>query len=248
MTGGVAVSTYVSPHTIIASPFFGLAAGRAIVSVADLSRHCFRVYAGGGGFRRLLAGRAHRSVLGESFLGRITEMLRMELGVGLKPLFRRAVLMFLKIRDEIIEDIGEVVFETVVADKAFRPYEEAGAPLGDESDADRGIDKPCGEKGVQLIERILQFRPGVEELRFAAVQWLDDTLNVFLNVPVPKGLVPVQFREFVNVERAIRDAFHGSLGHPMPTRENVLRELQGLREGGLGHTWLVNSYTQTLCP
>ena len=72
----------------------------------------------------------------------------MKLSVGLEPLLWRAVLMLLEIRDEIIEDIREVVFETVVADKAFRPNEEAGAPLGYEGDSDRSIDEPCGEESV----------------------------------------------------------------------------------------------------
>lgn len=144
--------------------------------------------------------------------------------------------MLLKVGDEIIEDIREIVFESIVADKAFGPYKEARTSLGDKGRADRGVNEPRRKEGIQFVERILEFRSCVEKLRLAAIQWLDDTFNVLLNIPIPQGLIPMQFRKFVNVERTVCNTLHRRLGHPMPTRENVLRELQGLHEGGLGHT------------
>ena len=92
----------------------------------------------------------------------------MELSIGLEPLRRRAILMLLKVRDEIIEDIGEVVFKMIIADEMLSPDEEAGASLGDEGNSDIGVNEPRG-KGIQFIESILKLRTCVEELRFAAI-------------------------------------------------------------------------------
>lgn len=93
----------------------------------------------------------------------------MELGIGLEPLFRRAILMLLKVRDEIIEDGSEVVFKTIVADETLSPDEETGASLGDEGNSDRGVNEPRGKESVQFIESILELCSCVEELRFAAI-------------------------------------------------------------------------------
>jgi len=109
------------------------------------------------------------SVLGKGFLGRIPEVLYIELSIGLEPLLRQAILMLLKVCDEIIEDIREVVFKTIVADKVLSPDEEASAPLGDEGNLDRGVNEPRGKKGIQFIENILELRSCVEELGFAAI-------------------------------------------------------------------------------
>lgn len=172
----------------------------------------------------------------------------MEFGIGLEPLFRGTILMLLKVRDEIIENVGEVVFKTVVADESFGPYKEAGASLRDKGDTDRGVDEPRGKEGVQFIESVLEFRSSVEELRLTAIERLDDALDVLLDIPIPQGLIPMQFRKFVDIKRTVCNSFHSGLGHPVPTRENVMRELQGLHKGVLGHTWLVGTRPKTLAP
>ena len=109
------------------------------------------------------------SVLGKGFLGRVPEVLCMELGIGLEPLLRWAILMLLKVRDEIIEDIGEVVFKTIIADETLSPDEEAGTSLGDEGNSDRGVNEPRGKEGIQFVESILELRSCVEKLGFAAI-------------------------------------------------------------------------------
>jgi hypothetical protein len=43
-------------------------------------------------------------------------VLGVQFGISLEPLIGGAVLVFLKIRDEIIEEVGKVVLETVIAD------------------------------------------------------------------------------------------------------------------------------------
>jgi hypothetical protein len=132
----------------------------------------------------------------------------MKLGIGLEQLIRGAVLMLLKIPDEVIEDLNEVILKTVVADDTFGPYNEARAPLGNKSNTDRGINTPRGKEGVQFIEGILELCSRVEELRLAAIQRLGDALNVPLNVPIPQGLIAVQFRKFVYIERTLCDILH----------------------------------------
>jgi len=115
----------------------------------------------------------------------------MKFGIGLEPLVRGTVLMLLKVRDEVIKDVGEVILKTVVADETFGPYDETWAPLWGKGNTDRGVNKPCGKEGVQFIEGILELRSCMEELRFAAIQWLDDALDVLLNIPIPQGLITV---------------------------------------------------------
>ena len=172
----------------------------------------------------------------------------MELSVGLEPLLWRTILMLLEVRDEVIKDSGKVIFKTIIADKAFGPDKEARGSLRDKGGADGSINEPRGKEGIQFIKGILEFCSCVKELRLAAIQWLNDALDVLLNVPIPQGLIPMQFRKFVDVEVTVCDTLHCRLGHPMPARENILRELQGLHEGVLGCTWLVKAWAKTLGP
>ena len=43
-------------------------------------------------------------------------MLCMKFGIGLKPLVWGTVLMLLEVRNEIVEDVDEVILKTIVAD------------------------------------------------------------------------------------------------------------------------------------
>jgi hypothetical protein len=101
------------------------------------------------------------------------------------------------------------------------------------------------KESIQLIEGILELRSGMEELRFTAIQGLNYTLNVLLNLSISQGLVAMQFRKFIDVEGAVCNTLHCRLGNSMPTRENVLRELQGLQNGGLGRTLLEKAQATT---
>ena len=53
----------------------------------------------------------------------------MKFSIGLELLVWRAVLMLLEVGDKVIEDIDKVIFEAVVANKAFHPYTKARASL-----------------------------------------------------------------------------------------------------------------------
>jgi hypothetical protein len=76
--------------------------------------------------------------LSEGLLGRIAKVFGVELGVCLEPLFWRAVLLLLKIYDEVIEDGREVVLQLIIANNTLCPNKETRAPLGCESDSDGG--------------------------------------------------------------------------------------------------------------
>jgi len=167
-------------------------------------------------------------VPGNSLLRRIAKVLSVKFGVRLKPLFRGAILVFLKVGDKVIEDIRKIVFEPIVTDETFRPNEETRAPLRGEGDSDGSVDKPCGKESVQFMKGVLEFRPCMEELGLAAIEGLNNAFDIFLNVSITESLIAVQFWKLIDVEGTICDVLHRSLGHPMPTRENVLRELQGL--------------------
>jgi len=176
------------------------------------------------------------SALGKGFLSRVPKVLRVELGVCLEPLLWRAVLVLLKICDEVIGDGCKIVLQSIVADKTLCPGKEAGAPLGCKSRSDGGINEPCRKKGVQFVKRVLEFRSGMENMWLTAIQGLDDACDVLLDVAITEGLIPMQFGELVNIEGTVCDILHRDLGHPVPTRENVLRKLQGLSERRLDNT------------
>ena len=82
----------------------------------------------------------------------------MKFGIGLKPLFWGTILMLLKVRNEIIENVGKVILKTVVADKTLGPYKEAGASLWDKGKTDRDVKEPSGKEDVQFIKHILELR------------------------------------------------------------------------------------------
>lgn len=156
------------------------------------------------GLADYLQGKADRGILSEGFLSRIAQMFCMQLRIHLEPLVWRAILVFLEICDEIIEDIDKVVLEVVTTDKAFRPDEKSVFSCRGEGKSNGDVDELRWEKSVQYTKCILELCIYMEELGFAAVQRLDDTFNVLLNVPIPQGLVAMQiskepFAMFSNV-------------------------------------------------
>ena len=86
----------------------------------------------------------------------------MKFSIGLEPLVWRAVLMLLEVGDKVIEDIDKVIFEAVVANKAFRPYTKARASLRNVGTSDRYVNEPCGKEGVKFSECVLELRARVE--------------------------------------------------------------------------------------
>jgi len=76
----------------------------------------------------------------------------------------------------------------------------------------------------------------MEQLRFAAIQRFDDTIDVLRNVLISQGLVMMQLREFIKVEGTICNVFYHGRDDPVPVKEITLPELQGLHKGGLGPT------------
>ena len=173
---------------------------------------------------------------GKRFLGRVTEVFCVKLRVCMEPLFWGAVLVQLKVRNEVVKEIDEIVFEPIISDQALCPNQKAGAPLRYICHTNGNIDEPGREKHLHFIERVLEFGACLQELRLAAIQRLDNALDILFNIPVSHGLVTVELRKFVDVEGTIGDIIESRLRHPMPTRENVLRKLHGLIEQGLGGT------------
>ena len=216
----------MSPQAFFPGPFFDFAARRMVESMTDLRGHSLCIDGGRGLYWRFTAHVV--TVPSESLLCGVAQVFCMELRVGLVPLLGRTVLVFLKVCDEIIEDIREVIFESIVTDETFGPDKEARAPLGNEGNIDGSINEPCREKSIQFVECVLEFRTSMEELGFTTIEGLDNALNVLLNIAVPESLIAVQFWKLVDIKGAICDILHRALGHPVPTRENILRELQGL--------------------
>jgi len=86
----------------------------------------------------------------------------MKFSISLEPLVWRAVLVLLEVGDKVIEDIDKVIFEAVVANKAFGPYTKARASLRNVGTLDRYVNEPCGKEGVKFGECVLELRARME--------------------------------------------------------------------------------------
>lgn len=166
MTKNFAVCTHVSPQIIIVDLFFEFAVDRMIECMTDLRCHCLCIHE--WEFHWLFI-KWIDNILDKDFLDQIPKMLHIKLDIDLELLFRWIILIFLKIRDEIIKNDNEIVFKTIITNETLSPDEEIEVSLRDENNSNRDVNESCGKENIQFIENILELCLYMKKLRFIII-------------------------------------------------------------------------------